>query len=69
MGYHENEWLNSEKISTALFYKRYADDIFCLLKCETDAERFLKFLNRQHPNIKSTVQKKKQSTSIFRYLK
>ena len=46
MGYHENKWLNSEESSTVFFYKRYVDDIFCLFKCETDAERFLNFLNR-----------------------
>ena len=70
MGYHENKWLNSEESSTVLFYKRYVDDIFCLFKRETDAERFLTFLNGQHPNIKFTIEKeKKQSTSIFRYFK
>ena len=70
MGYHENKWLNSEESSTVLFYKRYVDDIFCLFKCETDAKRFLSFLNRQHPNIKFKIEKeKKQTTSIFRYFK
>ena len=52
------------KTVPVLFYKRYVDDIFCLFKCETDAERFLTFLNRQHPNIKFTIE-----TSIFRYFK
>ena len=46
MGYHENKRLNSEENSTVLFYKRYVDDIFCLFKCETDADRSLTFLNR-----------------------
>ena len=61
MGYHENKWLNSEESSTVLFYKRYVDDIFCLFKCETDAKRFLSFLNRQHPNIKFTIEKEKNN--------
>ena len=70
MGYHENKWLNSEESSTVLFYKRYVDDIFCLFKSETDPQRFLTFLNGQHPNIKFTIEKeKKQSASIFRYFK
>ena len=70
MGYHENKWLNSEESSTVLFYKRYVDDIFCLFKRETDAERFLTFLNGQHPNIKFiTAKEKEQSLSIFRYFK
>ena len=65
MGYHENKWLNSEESSTVLFYKRYVDDIFCLFKCETDAERFLSFLNRQHPNIKFTIEKEKNKKVPF----
>ena len=70
MGYHENKWLNSEESSTVLFYKRYVDDIFCLFKRETDPERFLTFLNGQHPNIKFIIAKEKeQSLSIFRYFK
>ena len=57
MGYHENKWLNSEENSTVLSYKRYVDDIFCLFKCETDADRFLSFPNWKHPNIKLTIEK------------
>ena len=38
---------------------------FCLLKCETDAERFLNFLNRQHPNIKFTIEKEKNNQLLF----
>ena len=64
MGYHENKWLNSERLPV-LFYKRYIDDIFCLFKCETDAERFLTFLNRQHPNIKFTIEKEKNNQLPF----
>ena len=59
MGYHENKWLNSEESSTVLFYERYVGDIFCLFKCETDADRFLTFLNRQPPNIKFTIEEEK----------
>ena len=65
MGYHENKWLNSEESSTVLFYKRYVGDIFCLFKCETDADRFLTFLNRQHPNIKFTIEKEKNNQILF----
>ena len=65
MGYHESKWFNSEESSTVLFYKRYVDDIFCLFKCETDAEHFLNFLNRQHPNIKFTIENKKGNQLPF----
>ena len=64
-GYHENKWLNSEESSTVLCYKRYVDDIFCLFKRETDAERFLTFLNGQHSNIKFTIEKEKNNQLPF----
>ena len=67
MGYHTDEWLNSEEIPKLLFYKRYEDDIFWLFKSKTDAQHFLTFLNGQHFNINFPIEnKKKQSTSIFR---
>ena len=61
MGFHEIKWLHSEESSTVLFYKQHVDGIFCLFKCEADAERFLTFLNRQHPNIKFTIGKEKNN--------
>ena len=65
MGYHENKWLNPEESSTVLFYKRYVDEIFCFFKRETDAERFLTFLNGQHPKIKFTIEKEKNNQLPF----
>ena len=65
MGYHENKWLNSEEISTVLFYKRYVDDIFCLSKRETDAECVLTFVNGKYIKIKFTIRKEKK----IRYFK
>ena len=65
MGYRENKWLNSEESSTVLFYKRYVHHIFCLFKRETDADRFLTFLNRQHPNIKFPIEKEKNNQLPF----
>ena len=65
MVYHENKWLNFEESSTVLFYKRYVNDIFSLFKREADADRFLTFLNRQHPNIKLTIEKEKNNQLPF----
>ena len=65
MGFHETKWLHSEESSTVLFYKQYVDGIFCLFKSEADAERFLTFLNRQHPNIKFTIGKEKNNRFPF----
>ena len=56
LGYHENEWLKSREAKNILFFKRYVDDIFCIMKTKNDAESFLKFLNEQHPNIKFTLE-------------
>ena len=33
--------------------------------CETDSERFLTFLNRQHPNTKFTIEKEKNNQLPF----
>ena len=65
LGYHEIKWLNSEESSTVLFYKQYIDYIFCLFECEADAEHFLTFLCRQHPNIKFTTKKEKNNQLPF----
>ena len=64
LGYHENRWIEENK-NNVLFYKRYVDDIFCLLKSETDADDFLTYLNRQHPNIKFTLEKQKENKLAF----
>ena len=38
-------------------YRRYADDIICLLNCEVDAMKFFDYLNSRHPNMKFTFEK------------
>ena len=65
MGYHKDEWLNSEEIPKLLFYKRYEDDIFWLFKSKTDAEHFLTFLNGQHFNINFPIENKKNNQLPF----
>ena len=41
-----------------ILYRRYVDDIICLFNCQSDADKFFEFLNRQHPNIKFTFEKR-----------
>ena len=65
MGYHKNKWLNSEKSFTVFFYKPYGDEISFLFKSETDAQRFLIFLNEQHPNTKFTIGNEKDNQIPF----
>ena len=37
--------------------RRYVDDIICLFNCQSDADKFFEFLNKQHPNMKFTFEK------------
>ena len=61
MGYHEKIWLEQFKTCEVVLYRRYVDDIICLLACEKDAYDFFTFLNSSHPNIKFTFEKKKDN--------
>ena len=40
-----------------ILYRRYVDDIICLFNCQSNADKFFEFLNRQHPNIKFRFEK------------
>ena len=55
MAVNEKRWLESCEIPPS-FYRRYVDDIFCLMKSEDDANNFLVYLNGKHPNIKFTME-------------
>ena len=53
--YHERKWLIECPVTYApLFYKRYVNDIFVLLKSENDVNNLLFYLNSKHPNIRFT---------------
>ena len=57
MGYYETMSLNTFHECEIILSRRYVDDIICLFNCESDADKFLEFLNSQHPNIKFTFEK------------
>ena len=65
MGHHENTWLISSEGKNVSFYKRYVDDIFCLVDNENEADNFLAFLNNRHENLKFTIEKEKQGKLPF----
>jgi len=44
---------------------RYVDDIFATLKDKTTANSILDFLNKQHPNIKFTIEKEESNSLPF----
>ena len=52
MGHHENNCLNNYEGQAPILYKRYVDDVFCLFNDKKEANLFLEYLNKQHPNIK-----------------
>ena len=62
MGYHEEKWLNSNVGKNIKVYKRYVDDIFCLVNNEQIAYSFLVYLSTQHGKIKFTLEKEKEHT-------
>ena len=57
MSYYEILWLNSFREREIILYRQYVDDIICFLNCQSDADKFVEFLNTQHPNIKFTFEK------------
>ena len=64
MAVNEKNWLESCE-NPPSFYKRYVDDIFCLMKSENDANSFLVYLNTKHPNIKFTMEVEKDKKLSF----
>ena len=66
MGFHEKDWLsNCQTQIKPLFYARYVDDIFCLFKNEQDSELFLDYINKQHKNIRFTIEKENEGILPF----
>ena len=65
MGHHEKSRLENYKDSKILIYRRYVDDIFCLLDNEHDAMPFFDYINAQHPNIKLTRKKQLNGKLLF----
>ena len=53
MSFHEANWIKEYGPGNILFYKRYVDDIFCLLNNENEAEHFLEYLNSNTPVLSS----------------
>ena len=65
MGHHEQYWLTQKEVLSVLFYKRYVDDIFCMLKTSEQVDNFLDFFNTRHKNIKFTIEKEQDQKLPF----
>ena len=53
LSHMEQNWMNEE--CSPLYYARYVDDCICVFDDIKKVERFHQFLNRQHKNLKFTV--------------
>ena len=51
----ENKVFDTFDGNLPLLYKRYVDDIFLVFNDRDDCELFYEYINRQHPNIKFTL--------------
>ena len=60
MGYHEKQWISSYSYGGLLYYKRYVDDIFAVFETKDHAVSFYNYINRQHSNIKFTMETEKK---------
>ena len=65
MGNLEQNMFKEENIFYPVTYFRYVDDTLCIFHDEEKIDTFLQYLNRQHPNIKFTVEKPCNNTLPF----
>ena len=62
MGFYESKWLNEYNLNKLKFYLRYVDDILAVFDKEQDS---LNSLNKRHPNIKFTIEKRINHSIAF----
>ena len=65
MGYHEKEWIRNYSYGGLFYCKRYVDDIFVVFETEDHAVSFSNYINRQHRNIKLSLETKKPGKLPF----
>ena len=64
--HHETKWLNDcPKKFTAVFYKRYVDDIFVLFKRPEHVKPFVDYMNSNHKNINFSFETEKYEQMPF----
>ena len=64
--HHEKQWINNcpDEIKP-LVYRRYVDDIFILCRDANHHQKFLQYMNQQHPNMSFTDEKEKSNQLSF----
>ena len=68
MGFYESKWLNEYNLNKPKFYFRYVDDILAAFDKEQDSLNYLNFLNKRHPNIKFTIEKRNVTLQTYHKL-
>ena len=64
--FHEQIWLNDcPEDFKPVYYRRYVDDIFALFRSPDHLEKFIKYLNSKHKNIKFTYEKESNDSLPF----
>ena len=64
MRYHEKEWIRNYNYQGLFYCKRYVDDIFAVFETKDHAASFYNYTNRQHRNIKFTMDNEKNPDKI-----
>ncbi|XP_065678938.1 uncharacterized protein LOC136093678 [Hydra vulgaris] len=65
VAFHEQTWINNCSLTAPLCYKRYVDDIIAISNSEHEAQEFFKHLNKQHKNLKFTMEKEQDNQIVF----
>ena len=65
MGYHAKGWIKNYNYGGTLYYKRYVDDIFTVFETKDHAVSFSNYINRQHSNVKFTMETEKNGKLLF----
>ena len=66
MAFHETKWLSDCPVHfKPLYYRRYVDDTFAVFKNAEQCQLFLSYLNKQHSNIKFTLEMEKNGSLPF----
>ena len=66
LAYHEEKWLNDCPVQfKPKFFRRYVDDIFLLFDKRDQVNKFLRYMNSRHRNIKFTYEEEDNNTLAF----
>ena len=64
--HHETQWLEDcPLVFMPIFFARYVDDIFVLLRSKEHIEMLSNYLSSKHPNIRFTFEEEKNDTLAF----